>query len=736
MAMSTVQRLIFKSNLSHLSVSKLAGVVLLILFFSNIPQANATTAIYTSTLSGDTTWSASNSPYSIYGKVIIPANVTLTIEPGTVLNFWGGGQLFLQSSGNLVIGAVASSNAVIINKSLDLIPGTSLLESVIDSGAGNPNGSSLTLGTIRASSPRSGSMYFLGAIGPRSLEVANSRFEGFASFVVQGLSNSVSITNSTFVDVNNLGFFMASAFTMTGNVFDNLQSVRIPWGPLYSGGTFTANNNYFLNTTSNLSIVDDTNSQGKSIFNFQNNFFSKPSGMSISRSSNSTCTNNDYSKNYWFGINDESILRSVLALQSYCNATNTKDPSAFPKSSFSQILNSIPDKSSSVASYLSTYVYANAVPVNTSALTIFGTQAVGESLTALAGSWNGNPTPTFTFSWYRCDSSMSIAVSTEPSGCAYISSGTILRLTSAEADKFISIKISAINSSGTTTVWSASTNAIFDPSLSTPLIPTFVSANPTTGGFTLQISNYDSNYTWSGTNSAGGTVTISGSGLVTVSGLAPSATSTVTIRSSRSNYANGIATSTSIISGPLTTSDELAKAKAAAEKVLADAAAAAKAKADAEAAAKAKLDAEAKAASEAKAAAEALAKAKLDAEAKAKAKIEADAKAAAEVAVKAKLDAEVKAKAEAESALAKAVNDLKAATATIAKLNDSNAELNRIVSSLTASNKSQQDQINSLNAHITELLTPKPTTIVCAKGTTTKTVKGINPVCPVGYKKK
>jgi alpha-tubulin suppressor-like RCC1 family protein len=200
--------------------------------------------------------------------------------------------------------------------------------------------------------------------------------------------------------------------------------------------------------------------------------------------------------------------------------------------------------------------------------------------------------------------------------------------------------------------------------------------------------------------------------------------------------------------------EELAKKKAAAEKALADAAAAAKAKTDAEAkakadgeaAVKAKADAEAKAASEAKASADALAKAKADAEARAvaaakaradaEAKAAADAKAATEAAAKAKLDAEVRAKAEAESALVRAINELKAATATIAKLNDSNAELNRVISSLSASNKNQQDQINALNARINELLTPKPTTIVCAKGTTTKTVKAINPVCPAGYKKK
>jgi alpha-tubulin suppressor-like RCC1 family protein len=200
--------------------------------------------------------------------------------------------------------------------------------------------------------------------------------------------------------------------------------------------------------------------------------------------------------------------------------------------------------------------------------------------------------------------------------------------------------------------------------------------------------------------------------------------------------------------------DELAKTKAAAEKALADAAAAAKAKADAEAkakadaesAAKAKIEAEAKAAADARASADAAAKAKAEAEARvvaaAKAKAEAEAKAAAdaraavEAAAKAKLDAEARARSEAESALVKAVAELRAATQTIAKLNDSNAELNRIIQALTDSNKNQQSQIDALNARITSLLVPKPTTIVCAKGTTLKTVKGINPVCPAGFKKK
>jgi chemotaxis protein histidine kinase CheA len=146
------------------------------------------------------------------------------------------------------------------------------------------------------------------------------------------------------------------------------------------------------------------------------------------------------------------------------------------------------------------------------------------------------------------------------------------------------------------------------------------------------------------------------------------------------------------------------------------------------------MSAEAKAAAE-KAAAEEVTKAKAAAE-KAAADAATALKARQEAEAKAKADAEIKAKADTESALAKAVAELRSATQTIAKLNDTNAELNRIIQALTDSNKNQQSQIDALNARITSLLVPKPTTIVCTKGTSTKTVKGINPTCPAGFKKK
>ena len=68
------------------------------------------------------------------------------------------------------------------------------------------------------------------------------------------------------------------------------------------------------------------------------------------------------------------------------------------------------------------------------------------------------------------------------------------------------------------------------------LKPVFGGATSTTTGFSFQISNYDSAYTWNGSATAGGTVTISSSGLVTVSSLSSGSSSTVTITTTRNGY--------------------------------------------------------------------------------------------------------------------------------------------------------------------------------------------------------
>ena len=86
------------------------------------------------------------------------------------------------------------------------------------------------------------------------------------------------------------------------------------------------------------------------------------------------------------------------------------------------------------------------------------------------------------------------------------------------------------------------------------LTPTFGTPTATSTGFTVQISNYDSNYTWAGTATASGTVSISGTGLVTVTGVAPGTSSTATITTTRTGYTSGSATvsATSITGSALT----------------------------------------------------------------------------------------------------------------------------------------------------------------------------------------
>ena len=80
------------------------------------------------------------------------------------------------------------------------------------------------------------------------------------------------------------------------------------------------------------------------------------------------------------------------------------------------------------------------------------------------------------------------------------------------------------------------------------LNPTFGTPNATANGFNVQITNYDPAFTFSGTATANGSVSINGSGFVVVTGVAPGTASNATITTTRTNYNSGTGTigSTSI----------------------------------------------------------------------------------------------------------------------------------------------------------------------------------------------
>ena len=78
--------------------------------------------------------------------------------------------------------------------------------------------------------------------------------------------------------------------------------------------------------------------------------------------------------------------------------------------------------------------------------------------------------------------------------------------------------------------------------IATARTPTFASVIPAATGFTVQITNYDPQWSWSGDATASGVVGISVTGLVTVSGVTPDTSSILTVTTTRAGYPSASAT--------------------------------------------------------------------------------------------------------------------------------------------------------------------------------------------------
>ena len=70
-----------------------------------------------------------------------------------------------------------------------------------------------------------------------------------------------------------------------------------------------------------------------------------------------------------------------------------------------------------------------------------------------------------------------------------------------------------------------------------------IAPTSTADGFAVQVSNYDAAYTWA-VSTDEGSATISNTGLVTVTGLTPGQSATVTVTTTRTGYANGTVAAT------------------------------------------------------------------------------------------------------------------------------------------------------------------------------------------------
>ena len=203
-------------------------------------------------------------------------------------------------------------------------------------------------------------------------------------------------------------------------------------------------------------------------------------------------------------------------------------------------------------------VTVTGVAANTSSTaTITTTKAntVGGSATVTATSLLAALTPAFGSTTATADG-FTVQISNYSSAYTWAGTATASGTVVVSGTGLVTVTGVAANTSSTATItttqagYAGGSATVTATSLLAALTPAFGSTTSTSGGFTVQISNYDALYTWAGTATASGTVVVSGSGLVTVTGVAASTSSTATITTTRTGYAGGSATVTATSTAP------------------------------------------------------------------------------------------------------------------------------------------------------------------------------------------
>ena len=132
-------------------------------------------------------------------------------------------------------------------------------------------------------------------------------------------------------------------------------------------------------------------------------------------------------------------------------------------------------------------------------------------------------------------------------GAATISSAGLITVTGLTPGASATLNVTTTRAGSFTVIAQTTGKALIGDALT----PRFALSISTADGFTAQILNYSADYTWSGAAAEGQSVTISGTGLVTVSGVTTGRVATATINAARAGYVTGSNT----ISGTAVTPD-------------------------------------------------------------------------------------------------------------------------------------------------------------------------------------
>jgi trimeric autotransporter adhesin len=170
----------------------------------------------------------------------------------------------------------------------------------------------------------------------------------------------------------------------------------------------------------------------------------------------------------------------------------------------------------------------------------------GGSAPVTATTLNAASTPTFGSTTRTADGFM-VQISNYDANFTYDGTATAGGTVAISNTGLVTVSGLAATTSSTATLTTTRTGyaggsaSVTATTLSAASTPTFGAPTPTAAGFMVQISNYDANFIYGGTATAGGTVAISNTGLVTISGVAAATSSTATVTTTRTGFVIGSA---------------------------------------------------------------------------------------------------------------------------------------------------------------------------------------------------
>ena len=141
----------------------------------------------------------------------------------------------------------------------------------------------------------------------------------------------------------------------------------------------------------------------------------------------------------------------------------------------------------------------------------------------------------FTVAVNNYDADYTWAASTN-AGSASIDSNGLITVTGLNPGQSATVTVTTNRTGYASGTADVSGNA----STGSELTPTFAAPTSTADGFTVAVNNYDADYTWAASTNAG-SASIDSNGLITVTGLNPGQSATVTVTTNRTGYASGTA---------------------------------------------------------------------------------------------------------------------------------------------------------------------------------------------------